>query len=92
MFYIIITGPFWAKFIILFHLYVCLGNHEGENDYYKAINPPNNLAILATLWRKNYYIRTLFQMDFIQEIQKKNLLVWITQRIIIHGHGVTHNL
>lgn len=35
--------------------YVCLGNHEGENDYYMAQNPPNNLAIWATLWRKYYY-------------------------------------
>jgi hypothetical protein len=36
-------------------LYLCLGNHEGENDYYMAQNPPENLAIWATLWRKYYY-------------------------------------
>lgn len=35
--------------------YVCLGNHEGENDYYYAISPPNNLSIWGTLWRKHYY-------------------------------------
>lgn len=35
--------------------YVCLGNHEGENDYYLAQNPPNNLAVWGTLWRKFYY-------------------------------------
>lgn len=35
--------------------YVCLGNHEGENDFYLAQNPPNNLAVWSTLWRKYYY-------------------------------------
>lgn len=35
--------------------YVCLGNHEGENDYYMGQNPPNNLAIRGTQWRKFYY-------------------------------------
>lgn len=35
--------------------YVCLGNHEGENDYYLAQNPPNNLAVWGTQWRKVYY-------------------------------------
>jgi len=35
--------------------YVCLGNHEGENDYYMAQDPPNNLCIWATQWRKFYY-------------------------------------
>lgn len=35
--------------------YVCLGNHEGENDYYLAQNPPNNLAVWGTQWRKFYY-------------------------------------
>ncbi len=35
--------------------YVCLGNHEGENDFYLAQNPPNNLTIWATNWRKFYY-------------------------------------
>ncbi len=35
--------------------YVCLGNHEGEFDYYYAQTPPNNLAIWGTLSRKFYY-------------------------------------
>lgn len=35
--------------------YISLGNHEGENDFYLAKNPPNNLAIWATYWRKYYY-------------------------------------
>ncbi len=35
--------------------YVCIGNHEGENDYYMAQTPPNNIAIYGTLWRKFYY-------------------------------------
>lgn len=35
--------------------YVCLGNHEGENDFYMSKNPPNNLAIWGTQWRKLYY-------------------------------------
>ena len=33
----------------------CLGNHEGENSYYLGINPPSNLAVQGTLWRKYYY-------------------------------------
>jgi len=35
--------------------YISLGNHEGENDFYLAKNPPNNLAIWGTYWRKYYY-------------------------------------
>jgi hypothetical protein len=35
--------------------YICLGNHEGENDYYLAQTPPNNIATYATLTRKFYY-------------------------------------
>ena len=35
--------------------FVALGNHEGENDYYLSKNPPNNLAVWGTLWRKYYY-------------------------------------
>ena len=35
--------------------YVCLGNHEGEFAYYLAQNPPNNIAVYATLSRKFYY-------------------------------------
>ena len=36
-------------------LFICLGNHEGENDFYLNQNPPNNLAIWGTYWRKYYY-------------------------------------
>ena len=35
--------------------YVCLGNHEGEKDFYLKQNPPNNMAIYGTQWRKFYY-------------------------------------
>jgi hypothetical protein len=35
--------------------FVCLGNHEGENDYLLNQSPPNNIAIFATLWRKVYF-------------------------------------
>lgn len=47
--------PFLGKLCHSVPFYVCLGNHEGENDYYMAQTPPNNLAINATLWRKYYY-------------------------------------
>ena len=47
--------------------YVCLGNHEGENDYFlnttgiytTVANPlpaaPNGIGVWGTLWRKYYY-------------------------------------
>ncbi len=35
--------------------YICLGNHEGEKDYYLHQTPPNNMAVYGTLWRKFYY-------------------------------------
>jgi 3',5'-cyclic AMP phosphodiesterase CpdA len=35
--------------------FFCLGNHEGQNDYYLEQNPPNNIAVQGTLWRKYYY-------------------------------------
>lgn len=35
--------------------YVCLGNHEGENDYYYNQNQGNNLCVWGTQWRKFYY-------------------------------------
>lgn len=47
--------PFLGSLCHSIPFYVCLGNHEGENDYYLLQNPPNNLAINATLWRKFYY-------------------------------------
>lgn len=47
--------PFLGKACHSIPFYICLGNHEGENDYYYGLNPPDNLAIMATLWRKKYY-------------------------------------
>jgi len=47
--------PFLGEICHSVPFYVCLGNHEGENDYYYSINPPNNLCILGTQWRKFYY-------------------------------------
>jgi len=47
--------PFLGTLCHSVPFYVCLGNHEGENNYYLAKTPPNNLAINATLWRKYYY-------------------------------------
>jgi hypothetical protein len=35
--------------------YFCIGNHEGEKDYFLHQAPPNNMAVYATLWRKYYY-------------------------------------
>lgn len=35
--------------------FFCLGNHEGESGYYLNQNPPNNIAVWGTLWRKYYY-------------------------------------
>ena len=35
--------------------FFCLGNHEGEKDYYLHKNAPNNMAVYGTLWRKFYY-------------------------------------
>jgi hypothetical protein len=36
-------------------LFFCLGNHEGENGYYLSQDPPANLAVYETQWRKEYY-------------------------------------
>ena len=47
--------PFLSSLCSSVPFYVCLGNHEGENDYYMGLTPPNNLAINGTLWRKFYY-------------------------------------
>lgn len=47
--------PFIGSIAHSIPFYVCLGNHEGENDYYMAKTPPNNLAIWGTQWRKFYY-------------------------------------
>lgn len=47
--------PFLGSVCHSIPFYVCLGNHEGENDYYLNQNPPNNLAVWGTQWRKFYY-------------------------------------
>ncbi len=47
--------PFLGKICHSIPFYVCLGNHEGENDYYYSLNQPNNLCIWGTQWRKFYY-------------------------------------
>ncbi|MFM2208058.1 MAG: hypothetical protein RL213_2033 [Bacteroidota bacterium] len=47
--------PFLDRICHSVPFYVCLGNHEGENDYYLAQNPPNNLAVWGTQWRQYYY-------------------------------------
>jgi hypothetical protein len=36
-------------------LFICLGNHEGENNFFMNQNPPANLAVSGTLSRKKYY-------------------------------------
>jgi len=51
--------------------YVCLGNHEGEMDYYLNKNPGNNLAHYATKYRQLYY--TPFQTNFTQAIRKERV-------------------
>jgi hypothetical protein len=47
--------PFLGSICHSIPFYVCIGNHEGENDYYMAQTPPNNLCIMGTQWRKFYY-------------------------------------
>jgi len=47
--------PFLGSICHSIPLYICLGNHEGENNYFMSQTPPNNLAIYGSLWRKFYY-------------------------------------
>lgn len=47
--------PYLGRVCHSIPFYVCLGNHEGENDYYLARNAPNNLAVWGTQWRQFYY-------------------------------------
>jgi len=48
--------PFLGSICHSIPFYVCLGNHEGERNYYLTHPiPPNNLAINGTLTRKKYY-------------------------------------
>jgi hypothetical protein len=35
--------------------FFCLGNHEGEFNYYLNQTPPDNIGVYGTLWRKFYY-------------------------------------
>ena len=47
--------PFLGSICHSVPFYVCLGNHEGENDFYLTKTPPNNLTVWGTQWRKYYY-------------------------------------
>lgn len=47
--------PFLGSVCHSIPFFVCLGNHEGEMDYYLSQNPPNNLAAWGTMWRNYYY-------------------------------------
>lgn len=47
--------PFLGNICHSVPFYICLGNHEGENDYYYSFTPPNNLCVWGTQWRKYYY-------------------------------------
>jgi len=47
--------PFLGQLCHSVPFYVCLGNHEGENNYYYNMTPPNNLCIWGTQSRKYYY-------------------------------------
>lgn len=47
--------PFLGSICHSVPFFFCLGNHEGEFDYYMAQNPPNNMAVYGTIWRKFYY-------------------------------------
>ena len=50
-----IYRPILGKICHSIPFYICLGNHEGEKDYYLHQTPPNNMAVYSTLWRKFYY-------------------------------------
>lgn len=47
--------PFLGNICHSVPFYVCLGNHEGENDYHLDSMPPNNIGVFGTLTRKKYY-------------------------------------
>jgi len=47
--------PYYGSICHSIPLFLCLGNHEGEKDYYLHQTPPNNMAVYGTLWRKFYY-------------------------------------
>jgi hypothetical protein len=47
--------PILGKICHSIPYFFCLGNHEGEFNYYLPQTPPNNIAVYGTLWRKFYY-------------------------------------
>lgn len=47
--------PFLGSICHSVPLFICLGNHEGEKDFYLGQSPPGNIAVYATQWRKFYY-------------------------------------
>jgi len=47
--------PFLGAICHSIPYYFCLGNHEGEFNYYLLQTPPNNMAVTSTLARKKYY-------------------------------------
>lgn len=59
--------PFLGSICHSIPFYVCLGNHEGENDYFLNVNgiyttatnslpaAPNGIGVWGTQWRKYYY-------------------------------------
>ena len=47
--------PFLGEICHSVPFYVCLGNHEGENDFYLNNNPPYNIGVYGTMARKKYY-------------------------------------
>ena len=47
--------PFLGSLCHSVPFYICLGNHEGENDYYLNQNAGSNLCVWGTQWRKFYY-------------------------------------
>lgn len=47
--------PFIGSIAHSIPFFVCLGNHEGEMDYYLNYKPGDNLAHYGTLYRKLYY-------------------------------------
>lgn len=47
--------PLWGNICHSVPLFICLGNHEGEFNYYLNQKPPDNLGVYATLARKKYF-------------------------------------
>jgi phosphodiesterase/alkaline phosphatase D-like protein len=47
--------PFFGAICHSVPLFLCLGNHEGENGFYLNEDPPNNLGVYGTLSRQFYY-------------------------------------